>query len=136
MSDPTATTSTVSATVPMLRKIDCIMMQVADLAAAVEYYQRVFGLRVFWQRERSVGLTMPETDAEIVLHIESDIPGPVEPYYLVDDVVAAAAFYTSQGCSVLVEPFDIEIGTCAVLQDPFGVRLCILDMSKGPLAAE
>lgn len=120
--------------IPALRKIDCIMVRVAELDAAVDYYQRVFGLRVFWRRERAVGLKMPETDAEIVLHTESDIPGPVEPHYLVDDVVAAVASYAGQGCSILVAPFDIEIGKCAVLQDPFGVRLCILDMTKGPLA--
>src|SRR6516164_5303221 len=28
-------------------------------------------------------------------------------------------------------PFDITIGKCAVIRDPFGTRLCILDMTKG-----
>jgi len=30
------------------------------------------------------------------------------------------------------DPFDITIGKCAVIEDPFGTRLCILDMTKGP----
>ncbi len=37
-----------------------------------------------------------------------------------------------KGCRVLVGPFDIVIGRCAVIEDPFGARLNILDMSKGP----
>jgi predicted enzyme related to lactoylglutathione lyase len=38
----------------------------------------------------------------------------------------------AKGCSVVVEPFDIAIGKCAVIRDPFGVTLCILDMTTGP----
>jgi hypothetical protein len=34
-------------------------------------------------------------------------------------------------CHILVAPFDITIGKCAVIQDPFGTRLCILDLTKG-----
>lgn len=59
------------------------------------------------------------------------MPSPVEVHYLVDNVVAAIAYYEAQGCSVLVAPFDITIGKCAVIQDPFGTRLCILDLTKG-----
>jgi hypothetical protein len=50
---------------------------------------------------------------------------------LVENVIAAVANYAAQGCRVLVEPFDIAIGKCAVIADPFGTRLCILDMTKG-----
>jgi predicted enzyme related to lactoylglutathione lyase len=28
-------------------------------------------------------------------------------------------------------PFDVAIGRCAVLEDPFGNVVCLLDMSKG-----
>jgi hypothetical protein len=37
---------------------------------------------------------------------------------------------------VLTEPFEIRDGKCAIIQDPFGTRLCILDMSKAELAAD
>lgn len=117
----------------MLRKIDCIMIRVPDITAAVEYYIAVLGLRHNWTREHAVGLGFPETDAEIVLHDFDDMPGPAEAHYLVDDVVGAVAELTRQGCHILVAPFEIEIGQCAVIEDPFGVRLCILDMTKGPL---
>ncbi len=116
----------------MLRKIDCIMIRVDDVEAAAAYYAQVFGLRPQWSGDDAIGLVFPETDAEIVIHRDPDIPSPVEVHYLVDDVVAAVAHYTAQGCLVLVAPFDITIGKCAVIRDPFGTRLCILDMTKGP----
>ncbi|GAC1349777.1 MAG: hypothetical protein NVS2B12_32810 [Ktedonobacteraceae bacterium] len=117
----------------MLRKIDCVMIQVDDLEAAKTYYMDVFGLRPRWRQEDSIGLAFPETDAEIVLHNKPDMPSRMEVHYLVDDVVAAAVQYVAKGCHLLVEPFDITIGKCAVIEDPFGVHLCILDMTKGPL---
>ena len=115
----------------MLRKIDCVMIRVDDIEAAAHYYTEVFGLYPRWSGDDSIGLVFPESDAEIVLHRNLDIPSSVEVHYLVDDVVAAVANYAAKGCHVLVEPFGITIGKCAVIEDPFGVRLCILDMSKG-----
>jgi hypothetical protein len=37
---------------------------------------------------------------------------------------------------VVVPPFDIRIGRCAVICDPWGNRLVVLDMSKGPLVTD
>jgi predicted enzyme related to lactoylglutathione lyase len=116
----------------MLRKIDCVMIRVDDLEAAKKYYIDVFGLRPTWQDEISVGLGFPETDAEIVLHCDPGIPSRVEVHYLVDDVASAVQVLAQKGCTMLVEPFDIPIGMCTVIKDPFGTRMCLLDMSKGP----
>ena len=115
----------------MLRKIDCVMIRVEDVEVSAAYYAKVFGLRPKWSGEGSIGLVFPETDAEIVLHRETTIPSSVEVHYLVDDVVVAVAHYATQGCRILVVPFDITIGKCAVIRDPFGTRLCILDATKG-----
>jgi predicted enzyme related to lactoylglutathione lyase len=116
----------------MLRKIDCVMVRVPDMGAAAYYYVDVFGMRILWQAQDSIGLGFPETDAEIVLHEKPDLPHDVEVHYLVDDVITAVAMLAAKGCSVVVEPFDIAIGKCAVIRDPFGVTLCILDMTTGP----
>ncbi|HYY26825.1 MAG TPA: VOC family protein [Chthoniobacterales bacterium] len=115
----------------MLRKIDCVMIRVGDVEAASDYYAKVFGLRPRWSADGSVGLGFPGTDAEIVLHSDPNIPSSVEVYYLVDDVIAAVDCLLPEGCQVLIAPFDIAIGKCAAVQDPFGTRLCILDMTKG-----
>ena len=113
----------------MLRKIDCVMVYVPDLDAAVRYYTDVFGLRQLWRDGASAGMGMPETDAEIVLHTDSNIPK--EAHYLVDDVVAAVESFAAKGCTIIEPPFDVVIGKCAVIQDPFGVVLCLIDMTKG-----
>jgi predicted enzyme related to lactoylglutathione lyase len=115
----------------MLRKIDCVMIRVEDVEVSAAYYAKVFGLRPKWSGEGAIALAFPETDAEIVLHSGTTIPSAVEVHYLVDDVIVAVAHYAAQGCQILVAPFDITIGKCAVISDPFGTRLCILDITKG-----
>ncbi len=99
----------------MLRKIDCVMIRVNDIKAAAAYYAKVFGLQPQWRADDSIGLVFPESDAEIVLHCDLNIPSSVEVHYLVENVIAAVANYAAQGCRVLVEPFDIAIGKCAVI---------------------
>jgi predicted enzyme related to lactoylglutathione lyase len=114
----------------MLRKIDCVMVRVPDLVSAAEFYTRVFGLRPLWRDETSVGMGMADTDAEVVLHT-MDLPGDRSVHYLVDDVPGAVAVAQRAGCAVREAPFDVVIGMCAVLEDPFGNAVCLLDMSKG-----
>ena len=115
----------------MFKKIDCVMIRVDDVAAGEKFYSEVFGLKPLWREAGSVGMRLPETDAEIVLHNNSEIPHRVEVHYLVDDVVAAVKGYAEKGCRVLVPPFDVLIGKCAVIQDPFGTTICLLDQTSG-----
>ena len=67
-----------------------------------------------------------------VVHTGLDIPPESQVHYLVDDVVSAVRELEAKGCAIVEPPFDIRIGKCAVIRDPFGVTLCILDMTKGP----
>jgi lactoylglutathione lyase len=115
-----------------LRKIDCIMVKVDDLDKAREFYIRVFGMHPTWRDATSAGLRFPESDAEIVLHCIQDIPVRVDVTYLVDDVVAAVAALKAEGCTVAEAPFDVAIGKCSVIIDPFGTPMTIIDMTKGP----
>jgi predicted enzyme related to lactoylglutathione lyase len=114
---------------PLIRKLDCLQLPVDDLDAAVAFYERL-GHEVIWRRPSQVGLRLPDTDAELVLQTER--PGPTVDL-LVDDVRAAVARFVGAGGRVLVEPFAIEIGLCAVVADPYGNELELLDMSNGPL---
>ncbi|GAA0466441.1 hypothetical protein Ade02nite_46640 [Paractinoplanes deccanensis] len=109
----------------MLRKIDCVMVTVPDLEAGAAFYTETFGLRRLWQDEKSIGLGMAETDAEIVLHTALL---DVSVHYLVDDVDAAVRGYPGR---VRTAPFDIAVGRCAVVEDPFGNAVGILDLRKG-----
>ena len=115
-----------------LRKIDCIMIKVDDIEQAREFYIRVFGMHPNWRDATSAGLKFPESDAEIVLHSIKEIPVRVDVTYLVDDVVAAVEALKSEGCTIAAPPFDVAIGKCAVIIDPFGIPLTLIDMTKGP----
>jgi predicted enzyme related to lactoylglutathione lyase len=115
----------------MFKKIDCVMIRVDDVAAAEKFYSEVFGLKARWREAGSVGMVLPETDAEIVLHNNAAIPHKVEVHYLVDNVVAAVKYYAESGCRVLEPPFDVLIGKCAVTQDPFDTTICLLDLTSG-----
>lgn len=115
----------------MFKKIDCVMIRVDDVSSAEKFYAEVFGLKPRWREAGAVGMGMSETDAEIVLHDSADIPHKVEVHYLVDDVIAAVKNYADKGCKVLVPPFDVLIGKCAVIADPFGTTICLLDLTSG-----
>lgn len=115
----------------MFKKIDCVMIRVDDVSSAEKFYADVFGLKPLWRDGSAVGMGMPETDAEVVLHNNPAIPNKVEVHYLVDDVVAAVKSYAEKGCRVLEAPFDVLIGKCAVIRDPFGTTICILDLGSG-----
>ena len=114
---------------PLFRKIDCLRLPVADLDAARAFYRDALGHQLHWRTATAAGLRMPESDAELVLHTEGT---PTDTDLLVDDAAAAAARIVAAGGRLLHGPFDIAIGKCAVLVDPWGNALVVLDMSKGP----
>lgn len=121
---------TTPAALTLLRKIDCVMIRVPDLEAGARFYEQACGLRRLWSDEVSVGLAMSETDAEVAVHT-MDLPSGWGVHYLVDDVPAAVVELVGHGCALVEAPFSIPIGRCAVLTDPFGNPLCVLDMSNG-----
>lgn len=118
--------------VPLLRKIDCVMLRVDDLASARKFYADTLGLGELWSDEHSVALGMPETDAEIVLHDSPAIPRDCNVHYLVDDVTRVAQLLASRGWTIVAPPFGVKVGNCAVLADPAGNKLSLLDMTTAP----
>lgn len=114
----------------LLRKIDCVMIRVPDLDAGARFYEHACGLRRLWSDTSSVGLAMSDTDAEIVVHT-MDLPPGNGVHFLVDDVPAAVAALVGDGSRLIEATFEIPVGRCAVLADPFGNALCVLDLSKG-----
>jgi predicted enzyme related to lactoylglutathione lyase len=51
--------------------------------------------------------------------------------YEVEDVVAELPTLAEAGCRVVAGPFPIAIGNCAVITDPFGNSLTLVDTTKG-----
>ncbi|HTV71211.1 MAG TPA: VOC family protein [Rhizobiaceae bacterium] len=115
---------------PLFRKLDNHMLRVNDLDAAISFYRDKLGHGLIWRNKDAAGFALPETDAELVVHLRI---GP-ETDILVHDVDSAFATFLSAGGETVEEPFDIPIGRCARVRDPFGNVLVILDQSKGSLA--
>jgi predicted enzyme related to lactoylglutathione lyase len=117
----------------LVRKVDCVQLPVTDLEAGLAFYRDQLGHEVIWRTETAVGLRLPETDAEIVIQTERP---EMETDLVVVSADDAAARIVRAGGSVVVAPFDIAIGRCAVVKDPWGNRLVLLDQSKGLLMTD
>ena len=118
---------------PLMRKVDCVQFYVPDLAAGVAFYCGQLGHTVAWRTAEAVGLRLPDTDAEIVLRTD---PRPMEVDFLVASAEEAARQFAAAGGQVVVPPFDIQIGRCVVVADPWGNELVLLDTSKGLLETD
>jgi predicted enzyme related to lactoylglutathione lyase len=115
---------------PLLRKVDCVRLYVPDLEAGLAFYRDRLGHELIWRAETAAGLRLPESEAELVLQTEEQRQ---EVDLLVDSADEAAKFVEQAGGRVIVPPFDIQIGRCVVVEDPWGNPLVLLDISKGLL---
>lgn len=112
---------------PLFTKVDCLMLKVDDLDVALRFYSEALGHRLLWRTPEAAGLGLPETDAELVLHTNL---GP-EVDLLVANVDDALKRFNEAGGETITGPFDIQIGRCAVVRDPFGNFIVMLDQTKG-----
>lgn len=119
--------------ISLIKKVDCIRLSVPDLEEGLAFYRDRLGLQMVWRTALAAGLRMADTDTEIVLHTEEK---EAEIDLLVDSADQAAEVIRSAGGKVVAPPFDIPIGRCLVMQDPWGNELVLLDMSKGPLITD
>jgi catechol 2,3-dioxygenase-like lactoylglutathione lyase family enzyme len=112
----------------LFTKVDCVRIPVPDLDEGLAFYSGRLGHRLIWRTETAAGLRLPGSDSELVLHTEGGEP---EVDLLVDSVDDAVAEIVRAGGSVRVAPGDIPVGRVAVVDDPFGNPLTILDLTKG-----
>jgi predicted enzyme related to lactoylglutathione lyase len=112
----------------LFRTVDCVRIPVPDLDAGLAYYSGRLGHPLIWRTATAAGLRLPGGDSELVLHTEGDEP---ETDLLVESVDEAVAAVVAAGGSVRVRAMDIPVGRVAVVADPFGNPLTIVDLSKG-----
>jgi predicted enzyme related to lactoylglutathione lyase len=112
----------------LIRKVDCVRLYVPDLEAGLSFYRDRLGHSLIWRTETAAGLRLPESDAELVLQTEEQ---KQEADLLVNSADEAAKVVEQAGGKVIVHPFDIQVGRCVVLEDPWGNPLVLLDTSKG-----
>jgi lactoylglutathione lyase len=76
---------------------------------------------------------MAQTDAEIVVQTERSHLEVNLKVALADEAVQR---FVEAGGKLVAGPFDITIGRCAVVLDPWGNALVLLDSSKGRLVTD
>ena len=114
---------------PLLLYVDAITIPVPDLDAGLAFYGTCLGHELLWRNEAlgQAALGTPQSQTEIVLTTQLGY----EPDWKVASADAAAEVFRAHGGEVLVEPMDIPIGRLAVVADPFGNRIVLLDSTKG-----
>ena len=117
----------------LIRKVDCVRLYVPDLEAGLAFYRDRLGHELIWRTATAAGLRLPESEAELVLQTEEQRQ---EIDFLVDSADESAKSIELAGGKVIVPPFDIQVGRCVVIEDPWGNSLVLLDMSKGPLETD
>lgn len=113
---------------PLIRGVDAIQIPVRNLEAALDFYRGQLGHPLRWRTETEAGLGVADGGTELVLTTERP---QYEPNLLVESVDVAAAEFAAHGGAIVVEPFDIPVGRVAVVRDPFGNTLVLIDLSKG-----
>ena len=118
----------------LLRKVDAVTIRVPDLDTGLDFYSNTLGHALRWRNDEvgQAGLRVPDSDTEIVLTTEQGY----EPNWLVESADDATIAIVDAGGSVVVEPFDIPVGRVAVVSDPFGNVLVLVDLTKGRYATD
>lgn len=116
-------------TPPLLQKVDAVTIPVPDLDAGLRFYGDALGHELLWRHDGigQAGLGLPGSDTEIVLTTRLDY----EPNWLVASADDAARAIERAGGRVISPPCDIPVGRLAVVADPFGNVLILLDLSQG-----
>lgn len=113
----------------LLQRVDAVQVPVPTLDEGLRFYTESLGHRLKWRNDAvgQAGLELPDGDSELVLTTGDRY----EPNWLVNDVPSAIATFVAAGGTVISDSTDIPVGRVAVVQDPFGNVLILVDLSKG-----
>lgn len=110
----------------MLRRVDRILLRVPSLPAAVKYYREVLGLRLIKEDRRLAAFQLTDSDTELVLHCDEDLPADAT-YFLVDDVRKLYERRLDLKIQFVNPPAPGARGYRAAIKDPFGNVVLIVD---------
>src|SRR3954447_24788540 len=119
---------------PVLRAVDAVTVSVPDLDRGLSFYRDHLGHTLLWRNDErgQAGLRLPDGETELVLTTRQEYA----PTWLVASAGDAVARIVAGGGEVLVEPAPIPVGQLAVVADPFGNALVLVDLSTGRYATD
>jgi predicted enzyme related to lactoylglutathione lyase len=119
---------------PLLRTVDAVTVRVPDLDRGLEFYRNHLGHELAWRNDAlgQAGLRLPDGDTELVLSTRLD----PAPNWLVASVADAVERVVAAGGAVVADPAPIPVGRLAVVADPFGNPLVLIDLSAGRYATD
>ncbi len=114
---------------PLFRAVDAVLVRVPSLEEGLAFYHDALGHDLLWRTETMLGLGFGDSETELVLALDT---GP-ETDVLVESVEDAVTAITQAGGTLITGPDDIAVGKVAVVADPFGNRLTLVDLTRGRL---
>ena len=114
---------------PLLRQLDAVTVTVPDLDQGLAFYRDQLGHELLWRNDAlgQAGLRLPESNTELVLSTTL----AYAPNWLVTSVDDAVDSLVAAGGRVISPPTPIPVGRVAVVADPFGNQLVLVDLSSG-----
>ena len=116
--------------VPVLKRINAIVVKVPSIEQGLDFYREQLGMRTIWKKEDMAAVCLGET--KFVLSTRLD----PETTFLVESVEHAVAVFEKAGGKVVAAPEDMPAGKAAVVEDPFGNRLTLVDVPEEQAAAD
>ncbi len=110
----------------MLKKVDRHILRVPQMESALRYYRDVLGLTLIRSDARVASFRLSESDAELVIHTDPDLPAEAT-YFLVDDVRDLYRRREALKLTFAGPPLQASRGYRATVRDPFGTLLLLLD---------
>lgn len=114
---------------PLFRAVDAVVVRVPSLEEGLAFYHDALGHELLWRTETMLALGFGDSETELVLALDTG----AETDLLVESVEDAVAAITQAGGTLVSGPDDIAVGKVAVLKDPFGNQLTLVDLTKGRL---
>lgn len=112
--------------IPVLKKINAILVKVPTIEAGLDFYREQLGLQVLWKKDDNIA-AVRLGDSQLVM---STTLNP-ETNISAESVEHAVAVFVKAGGKVVSPPEDIPVGKLAVVEDAFGNELTLMDFSKG-----
>jgi hypothetical protein len=112
-------------------KLAFVYVPVPTIEAVLPFYRDTLGLTEAWREgETTVALQVPGTDVQLMLDVPGEKAGPV----FILDSIHSYVEQLGDGANGVV-PVEIPGGYWAVIDDPAGNPVYLLDQSRDPATA-